>query len=198
MGTRITMKGPDYRGAVAARKIKAAIDAALAWHRKANLPKHFTDAARSLYPQAYAANKRSAASVKRAADYKRRLASMTDSERAEHFRNKRKSQHKQRASLNKMRVIDRNNKLPLVYTGRSRTAILQGHVSFVGPANRRRMKFNPPYYFAIRNRMPGGRLFDKIEALRAMRETEEDKFAKVMDGEIQKYLDEKTSIKRAG
>lgn len=197
MGMRITMRGPDYRGAVAARKIKAAIDAALEWHRKTNLPKHFKDVARSLYPDAYRANKRSSASVKRAEDYKKQVASMTDSERTEHFRRRRQTQNKQRAGLTAQRIIDRNNELPLVYTGRSRTAILQGHVTFVGPANRRRMKFNPPYYFSIHNRMPGGLLFNKIEALRAIRKTEEDRFADKMDKEIQTYINEKTSVRRS-
>jgi hypothetical protein len=180
MAIRITFTGTPPSGRGAARIMKAAFDVALANHRRKFLPRHFTAAARSLYPSEYAASKRSRKSLERAAAIKRRFADMSDSERRE-YRRRMATQNKARSldvARDGLRVIDRDNELPLVFTGRSRNAILNGATTLTGPAATRRMQFNPPFYFFINNRMPGGLLFNKVEAVQALRTEEEDEFVR--------------------
>ena len=194
MGFKITHKGPEFKGQVAGKKIKAALDKALLNHRRKFLPRHFEPEARRLYPDAYEGNKPNRKQIQRGEQMRQKIAAMTRSERKEFFAKKAR-QNKNRRETARQRhgvgkVKDKNNKIPLYYTGRSKNAILNGHAEMQGPVARRRMKLTHPYYFFIKNKMPDGTMFDKVAAVKAMRPKEDREFGKILDQEIQKYLNE--------
>lgn len=197
MGLKMTYRGPDFRGQVAARKLKAALDAALQHHRRRFLPKHFREEARNRYPQAYQNSERSRRSQHQAQKIREKLSRMSPAERREWYANRRRRNDERRRKLPSAKRIDRNNRLPLVLTGRSRNAILHGHVQFQGPVNRRKMQFNPPYYFFIKSKAPEGKLFDKVRAVQVVRPDEEQDFARVVEREVQQYLNEQTHTRRS-
>jgi len=196
MPINITFNAPDFRGVVAAKKLKEAEDRALEAHRKTYLKHHFRKSAVQRYPSEFAAHKSSLKQRNDSRDEAQRaFAALSPQEQA---RRKAEISRTRSRILTERAVADKSSlrplrghrELPLVYTGRLRNVVLNGRIEFKGTAANRRMVFpGAPVYTFVTAKIQGQR-FDKVKAIQAVRGDEVTAFARVVDAEVQKYLND--------
>lgn len=191
---RITYKLPPIARGQSRAVFTAAVDTGLRAHRDTFLPLHFTPAAISRYPVAYrtACPKRGQQAAKAAesnAQITAMLNGMTTQQRQD-WRRRRKDKAAARKALDQaqpLRSLDPTNQIPLVDTGRLRTAVLSGQVQFIGRPEIRRMKMFPPFYTYIKTKpkKTAGDWFDKVAAVQEIIPAEEQAFAKTFEAQLQ-------------
>jgi len=185
---RITIDTPDLSERGMTGAFREALDAGLRHHRTAYLPLHFRREAPQRYPVEYAAHV--AAVARRAKRAKMRRSAADWKEYYQQRQELRRERWRQRdLQGGGRRSLDPDGTVPLVQTGRLRLTILSGSVSMVGAVRVRSMKFNavPRYLFPY-----GPNQMNKVAALQALRQDEEEQFAAVVDRELDRYLKHNT------
>lgn len=175
-----------------AQAIKDGIDDALSYHRRENLPKHFTREARGLYPDAY---RKPTQAHQPKVPLKDIIASMTPAQKAQWdlLRAHAADGAYRLARAIKAGVINPqpgvfargSGKLPLVETGHLRDMILHGVARFSGSVATRRLSIEGPFYL---NFQPKHSL-NKVAALSAITAGEADDVARFMGVAIQTRID---------
>jgi len=192
---RITYKLPDIANGKSRAAFTRAVDAGLVAHRQKFLPIHFTPEALSRYPGPYrtACPKRTAAATVQA-----QITAMLDGmspQQRQDWRRQRKDKSSARKALdqaNPLRSIDKDNSIPLVDTGRLRNAVISGQAQFIGRPEIRRMKLFPPFYTYIKTKpkKTAGDWFDKVAAIEAVIQAEEQAFADILETKIQEAFNQ--------
>lgn len=208
MSVRVTQR-IDFAPQATAGMIKTAIDAGLRHHRVHHLPRHFMQSAPTRYAPAY--NPQGARTAAPKETLSQLLKKMTPHGREQWRRmykiSKKGAYSRAKAILHAEatgRGIDFRGltqqelrskvKLPLVHTGHLRDKVLKGTGRFTGPATRRRLVLDVPFYFNF-SQPPG---LNKRKALEAVTEDEQAAIAKVVDRELQRLLNQRARRKLTG
>ena len=177
MPMKMTYKTPDKSTRKMNRVFRDAIDKGMLNHQKSALPRHFTTQAFVLYPDEYSKS----ASVNRFIAGKalqKKIAAMSMSER-EAWKKERAEQAREKGSNRKQA-----QKIPLFQSGRLRSAVIEGQAQHIGALKRRSMVLNVPLYTYFN---PKGQIH-KAKAIQAVHSSEDEEFGKVIDQELDKYL----------
>jgi|TARA_Y100000310_G_scaffold129229_1_gene128400 hypothetical protein len=167
---------PDLSRRGMKKAFTVAIDAALDFHHKTFLPKHFKKNAPARYGSKAYAN---------AQQYGKKRT-----KRKRTGGSKRRVTNPDGVTLGKEDTLDQ---IPLVHSGRSKNRILGGPIQKTGPAEvKRTMRIAAPKHFFYK--VAG--TINKVEAAETVLESESAVAVVIIDKQLQDYLDNNTTTKK--
>jgi len=186
----MTIESPDFGRRGMAGAFKNAIDEGMRdWHKRA-VPRHFRKSAVARYGGEYRKHRPRTAKQ----DYfRRKIAKMTPSERAQFYAERRSRTTRQRSQYGEsgLRNLDPLNKVPLVRSGKLRLGMTYGNPRHTGPAKARALTISGLPGYTHRNR---SNTIHKANAIRTVTISENRDFNRVADRSISRYL--RTNTKR--